>query len=94
MIFVAVYHEGHLWSKAVTKIRDITQFKLIRQFIGEANYYRSIWPRQSHALAPLTRIMLKMNYRSTKIEQDAFDKIKRIVVRDTLLTYPDFNENF
>ena len=23
-----------------------------------------------------------------------FDKIKRIVAHDTLLTYPDFNENF
>ena len=28
------------------------------------------------------------------LEQYAFDKIKRIVARDTLLTYPDFNENF
>ena len=28
------------------------------------------------------------------MEQDAFDEIKRIVARDTLLTYPDFNEAF
>ena len=38
--------------------------------------------------------MLKRNYWSTKIEQDAFDEIKRIVDRTTLLTYPGFNENF
>ena len=30
----------------------------------------------------------------TKTEQDYFDKIKQIVARDTLLTYPDFNETF
>ena len=38
--------------------------------------------------------MLKRNSKWTKIEQDDFDKIKRIVARDTLLTYPDFNGNF
>ena len=27
-----------------------------------------------------------------KVKQDALGKIKRIVSRDTLLTYPDFNE--
>ena len=29
-----------------------------------------------------------------EVEQDTFDKIKRIVAHDTLLTYPDFNETF
>ena len=27
-----------------------------------------------------------------EIEQDAFGEIRRIVARNTLLTYPDFNE--
>ena len=35
-----------------------------------------------------------MNSKWTKIEQDASDEIKRIVDRNSLLTYPDFNENF
>ena len=38
--------------------------------------------------------MLKINSKWTKIEQDAFDKIKRIVACDTLLNYPDYNETF
>ena len=29
-----------------------------------------------------------------KVEHDAYGKIKRIVARDTLLTYPDLNETF
>ena len=29
-----------------------------------------------------------------EVEQDALDEIKRIVARDNLSTYPDFNETF
>ena len=29
-----------------------------------------------------------------KVKQDAFDKIKRIVAHNTLLTYPGFNDTF
>ena len=29
-----------------------------------------------------------------QVKQYPFDKIKRIMARDTLLTFPDFNENF
>ena len=35
-----------------------------------------------------------MKYKWTKVELNAFDKIKWIVDRDTLSTYPDFNETF
>ena len=44
---------------------------------------------------PLTKIIpVTVKFKWTKIEQDAFDEINRIVARDTLLTYPDFNEEF
>ena len=36
----------------------------------------------------------KVKLKWTKIEQDSFNKIKRIVARDTLLNYPEFNETF
>ena len=46
-------------------------------------------------LATLTKITPnKRKFKWTKIKQDALDKIKRIVARDTLLTYPDSNETF
>ena len=35
-----------------------------------------------------------MKFECTKIKQDAFDEIKRIVARKTLSTYPDFNKMF
>ena len=34
----------------------------------------------------------KVKFEWTKIEQDAFDEVKRIVARNNLLTYPYFNE--
>ena len=46
-------------------------------------------------LAPLTKLTsVKRKFKWTQVKQYAFDKIKRIVARDTLLTYPDFNETF
>ena len=37
---------------------------------------------------------IKKKFKWTKVEQDSFDKIKRIMARDNLLTYPYFNEIF
>ena len=34
----------------------------------------------------------KVKFQWTKIEQDAFDDIKRIMAHNTLSAYPDFNE--
>ena len=46
-------------------------------------------------LATLTKITSnKRKFKWTKTKQDSFDKIKRIMARDTLLTYPYFNETF
>ena len=54
-----------------------------------------MWPIRSHTLEPLTKITSnKRKFKWTKIEQDAFDEIKRILGHDNLLTYPDFNEVF
>ena len=46
-------------------------------------------------LAPLTRLTsIKRKFKQTQVDQDDFNKIKRIVARNNLLTYPDFNETF
>ena len=44
---------------------------------------------------PLTKLTsINTKFKWTKGKQDTFDKIKRIVARDSLLTYPHFNETF
>ena len=54
-----------------------------------------MWARLSHTLAPLTKITpSRVKFKWTKIEQYAFNEIKWIWARDTVLAYPDFNKEF
>ena len=53
-----------------------------------------MWARRSHTLSHLIKISSNIKFKWTKIEQDAFNGIKRIVERNNLLTYPDFNGEF
>ena len=72
-----------------------TSPKELCQFIGVVNYYCDMWARHSHKLVILTNISsIEVKFIWNKIEQDAFNTIKQIVARDTLLAYPDFNEEF
>ena len=46
-------------------------------------------------VGPSTNIMSsKVKFKWTKTKEYTFDTIKRIVARDNLLAYPDFNEEF
>ena len=69
--------------------------KDLRRFIGMVNYYRNMWIRQSHVLAPLAALTRKMVEFKWKAEhQKAFDTMKKIISREVLLAYPDFDKEF
>ena len=54
-----------------------------------------MWHKRSDLLAPLTRLTKKeVKFAWTEVEQKAFDDIKRIISRETLLAYPNFNKPF
>ena len=54
-----------------------------------------MWPSMSHTLAPLTRLTsIKWVFKWTQVKKYAFNEIRRIVARDTFLSYPYFNETF
>ena len=81
--------------EAIKNIKPPTSQKEVQKFIGVIKYYRYVWPRRSHTSAPLTKLMpIKRKFGYTEVKKDAFDEIKRILARDNLLTYPDFNEIF
>ena len=69
--------------------------KELRRFIGIVNYYRDMWQHRSHILAPLARLTSKdVKWNWTEVAQKAFDQMKQVISKRTLLTYPDFNKPF
>lgn len=67
----------------------------LRRFIGMINYYRDMWIRRSDVLAPLTHLVSeKRKWEWTETQQQAFENIKQIISKETLLTYPDFTQPF
>jgi hypothetical protein len=77
------------------EIKPPTKRKELHRFIGMVNYYRDMWPKHSETLAPLSKLTSK-NVKSqwTEVEQKAFDRMKKIMSREVLLSYPDFNKPF
>ena len=67
----------------------------LRRFIGMVNYYRDMWIRRSDVLAPLTKLVSKTaKWTWTNEEQKAFETMKLIMSKETLLSYPDFSQPF
>ena len=69
--------------------------KELRRFIGMVNYYRDMWIRRSDVLAPLAALTSKtVKWKWTDEHQKAFDTMKKIISKEVLLAYPDFNDEF
>ena len=59
------------------------------------NDYRDMWKMRSHILAPLTKLSSKLTkWEWTKECQNSFNEMKKVISKETLLAYPDFNEEF
>ncbi len=85
-------------SKKVDAIQNIApprNQRKLRKFIGIVNYYRDMWIRRSHVLAPLAALTSKTSkWKWGPMEQWSLDKMKQIISKETLLAYPDFNKPF
>ena len=69
--------------------------KKLRQFIGMISFYRDMWQNCSELLAPLTALTSKnVKYDWKDKHQKCFDAIKRVIGREVLLAYLDFNAPF
>ena len=83
--------------QAMLNIKPPRTVKQLQSFLGLVNYYRDMWKRRSHVLAPLTKLT-KLN-RKKKLpwgdeQQKAFELIKQIISQEVILFYPDFNKGF
>ena len=70
----------------------------IRRLVGLVQYYRDLWPRRSHVLAPLTEAAAGKAKRAkikwTEELERAFQDLKKLVAKDTMLNYPDWSKPF
>ena len=67
----------------------------MRSFIGMINYYRDMWKKSSELLAPLTSVIFnECKWDRTDKHKKAFEAIKNVISRETLLSYLDFNQPF
>ena len=81
--------------EAMLKIAEPKTRKQLRSFIGVVNYYRDMWVRRSHVLAPLARLTsTSTKWEWGPKEAEAFRMAKKIIAKEALLAYPDFNKPF
>ena len=59
------------------------------------NFYRDMWKQRSHLLAPLMGLVgSTAKFIWGEEQQEAFNEMKRVIGKETLLTFPDFNKEF
>ena len=81
--------------EAMLRLKPPTTKKQLRRFIGMVNFYRDMWHQRSDTLAPLCALTSsKARWKWTEEHQQSFDKMKRIIARKAMLTFPDFNKPF
>jgi hypothetical protein len=81
--------------EAIARITPPKNKRELRQFIGIVHYYRDMWIRLSHVLAPLAKLTSKdAKWVWSELENRSFQKMKAIITKETLLAYPDFNKQF
>jgi hypothetical protein len=78
--------------EAIMRLNIPQNQRELRTFLGLVNYYRDMWPRRSHILAPLSELSsTKKKWEWTQEHTEAFEEAKRAISKEALLAYPDFN---
>ena len=67
----------------------------VRSFVGLANYYRCHIPRFAKIAEPLTDLLAKDRpFQWEQPQQEAFDKLKQLLLEGTACAFPDFEKEF
>jgi hypothetical protein len=63
-------------------------------FLRNGNYYREMWGQHFHLSLTHFSAMVSDKTKYEDEQQKAFDKIKAVMGRETLLLYPNFSKEF
>mmetsp|Transcript_27581 Transcript_27581/g.40549 ORF Transcript_27581/g.40549 Transcript_27581/m.40549 type:complete len:847 (+) Transcript_27581:174-2714(+) len=74
---------------AILKMQEPQNLSQLRSFLGAVTYYRSLWPRRSHILAPLTALTGKSMFEWTDQCRQAFAEMKAVLAADTMNAFPN-----
>jgi len=81
--------------EAIMRLKSPRNARQLRRFLGMVNFYRDMWRRRSHLIAPLTQLLGKgKKFNWGKEHQQAFEEIKSAISKETLLAFPDFSKEF
>ena len=63
--------------EAITRLKPPKNVKQLRHFLGMVNYYRDMWRRRSHLLAPMSALLSKkVKWDWSKECQESFEELK------------------
>ncbi|CAJ1959749.1 unnamed protein product [Cylindrotheca closterium] len=84
--------------EAIQRLKPPKTLKQLRSFLGMLNYYRDMWEKRSHMLAPFTELIKSSKKGRPLIwkqeHTEAFKHVKRVIAKDTMLAFPDFSKPF
>jgi hypothetical protein len=80
---------------AMLKMDEPKTKKQLRAFVGLVNYYRDMWRRRSHVLAPLTTLCsATQKWVWGEEQKQAFEEVKKMICKEAILAFPNFTEKF
>lgn len=103
---IEITYLGHLCNEKgvapdpcrTSSVQNFPQPKTIRQvqsFLGLANYYRKFIENFSTIAAPINTLLQKgVKFSWSKECEEAFQKIKKLLISPPILKYPDFSKSF
>jgi hypothetical protein len=81
--------------QGILHIKTPTMQREVRRFIGMVNFYRNLYPKRAEILAPLTSLCGQhKKFHWSAEHKIPFKKIKDLLMQETMLTYPQFNQPF
>jgi hypothetical protein len=84
--------------EAIQQIKPPKTLKQLCSLLGLIDYYHNIWKQRSHILFPLTESTKaprgSKSFKWEEAQDKAFQEIKKLISKNTMLIFPDFNKVF